>query len=160
MPGVQDSTPDFAILIMGVARTVSDRLGMAVSGAGISDMRTPFGYVIRVLGERDCTLSELAHLLDVTKQAAIKVVDEMERRGFIERVMSQEDGRSKILKLTEKAEQVRHVALASSQTMEQELRDRLGDDAVEIMRRVLLEFLAANGGGESDARQGRSRANW
>ncbi|CAN5669272.1 hypothetical protein BH09CHL1_BH09CHL1_00250 [soil metagenome] len=160
MSGVQNASPDFAILIMGVARAVSDQLGIAVSATGIQDMRAPFGYVIRVLGERDCTLSELAQLLDVTKQAAIKVVDEMERRGYIERVMSQSDGRSKLLKLTEKAERVRHAALASSQTMEDDLRDRLGDDAVEIMRRVLLGFLSANGNGETDARNGRSRANW
>lgn len=155
----QIKPPDFAILIMGVARTVSDRLGRDVAAAGIEDMRAPFGFVIRALSERDRTLTELAQLLDVTKQAAIKVVDEMEQRGFIERVASPDDGRSKLLKLTAKARQVREAALASSQAMERELRQRAGDEPVEIMRNVLFEFLETNDGA-TDALAGRSRAIW
>jgi hypothetical protein len=41
---------------------------------GVLDMRASFGFVIRVLATGDLTLTELAELLAVTKQAAIKVV--------------------------------------------------------------------------------------
>ena len=43
----------------------------------------PFGYVIRALADRDRTLTELAALLGVSKQAAIKVVDEMQRHKLL-----------------------------------------------------------------------------
>ena len=160
MTRTQDRRPDFAILMMGVARIVADNLGIAVRNAGIHDMRPPYGFVIRALGEGGSTLTELAQLLGVTKQAAIKVVDEMESRGFLERVSSPIDGRSKILKLTEKSLKVRNVALGASNAMEHELQERIGTDSVEAMRGVLLEFLTTNAVGETDALAGRSRAVW
>ena len=42
--------PDFAILVVGAARVVADRLGASVQRAGVEDMRAPFGFVI--LGHR------------------------------------------------------------------------------------------------------------
>ena len=82
---VNDIDGDLAILVVGAARVVADELGDAVACSGIDDMRAPFGYVIRALADRDRTLTELANLLGVSKQAAIKVVDEMEARGFLTR---------------------------------------------------------------------------
>ncbi len=159
MPNDQQSAPDFAILTMAVARAVSDRLNQAVTAAGIDDMRAPFGFLIRALAGRDRTLTELAQLLDVTKQAAIKVVDEMESRGFLERIADPGDGRAKLLRLTSKAVHVREVALAASAEMEEELRTRIGADQVEIVRAAFLAFLDANGT-VADAMAGRSRALW
>src|SRR5947199_5203862 len=106
-----DFSGDLAILVVGAARVVSDRLGEAVAVAGVDDMRAPFGYVIRALAERDRTLTELAGLLGVSKQAAIKVVDEMEARGFLARLPDPDDRRTKVLRLTRKGRQVRRVAL-------------------------------------------------
>src|SRR4051812_48582799 len=135
------SEPDFAILTIGAARVVTDRLGAAVERAGIDDMRPAFGFVIRALAERDRTLTELAELLAVTKQAAIKVVDEMEARGFVQRRPDPSDRRAKVLSLTERGQKVRRAAIAGSRRMEAELRRDLSDDQVEAFRAVLLRFL-------------------
>src|SRR5436190_11152801 len=116
----QNGEPDFAIIATGVARVVADRLVAAVERAGIDNMRPSFGFVIRALAERDRTLTELAELLAVTKQAAIKVVDEMERRGFVDRTPDPADRRAKVLRLTEKGKRVRRAALTASRRMENE----------------------------------------
>jgi DNA-binding MarR family transcriptional regulator len=150
---------DLAILVVGAARVVADRLGDAVARAGIEDMRPPFGYVIRALADRDRTLTELAGLLGVSKQAAIKVVDEMEARGFLTRETSPDDRRVKVLHLTAKGRKVRRAAMAASNKMEQELRAELGDAAVADMRRALEQLLARHDA-LADARAGRSRALW
>ncbi len=89
-------------------------------------MRPPFGFVIRALAEAGLTLTELAERLGVTKQAAIKVVDEMEAHGFVERRPAPGDRRSKILGLTERGRDVRRAALAASHRIEDELRARPG----------------------------------
>jgi DNA-binding MarR family transcriptional regulator len=94
--------PDFAILVVGSTRALADRLQQAVAQAGYPDMRPSFGFVIRALGETSLTLTQLAERLGVTKQAAIKVVDEMEAHGFVERRLGQVDRRSKALRLTER----------------------------------------------------------
>ena len=154
-----DMQPDFAILIVGAARVVADRLNGAVERAGVADMRTAFGYVIRVLAAGDCTLTELAEMLGVSKQAAIKVVDEMEARRFLGRHPHPEDRRVKVLRLTDKGIKVRRAALAASRTMERELRQQLGDSAVDGLRHTLDELLAGDSA-LADARAGRSRALW
>ena len=87
------NAPDLAILVTGAARVVADRLGAAVERAGIEDMRSSYGFLIRALAAGDRTLTELAQLLGVSKQAAIKVVDEMERRGYLERCTDPADRR-------------------------------------------------------------------
>jgi DNA-binding MarR family transcriptional regulator len=151
--------PDLAILIVGAARVIADHLGEAVARAGISDMRATFGYVIRTLAERDRTLTELADLLGVSKQAAIKVVDEMEARGFITREPDATDRRVKLLRLTHKAHVVRRAALGASRRLERDLRRQLGGADVEAMRRALLALLDSHGSLDA-ALAGRSRAVW
>jgi DNA-binding MarR family transcriptional regulator len=151
--------PDLAILIVGAARVVADRLGEAVERIGIDDMRTPFGYVIRALADHDSTLTELAELLGVSKQAAIKVVDEMEARGFLARHPDPDDRRVKLLRLTDKGRKVRRAALAASHSMERELRGELGDPSVDMLRDALDAMLARDRALD-DARAGRSRAPW
>ncbi len=150
---------DFAILVTGAARVVADRLGVAVERAGVGDMRPAFGFVIRALAEHPRTLTELAELLGVSKQAAIKVIDEMERRGYLERTPDPADRRAKVIRLTDKAKRVRRTALAASRRMEAELRREFGDEHVDAMRDVLLRFLERNGT-LADAAAGRSRALW
>jgi DNA-binding MarR family transcriptional regulator len=152
-------TPDMAILIVGAARVVADRLGEAVERAGVADMRAPFGYVIRVLVGHDRTLTELADLLGVSKQAAIKVVDEMEARGFLTRHPDPDDRRVKLLRLTDKGRKVRRAALAASHAIERELRRELGDPDVDALRTALESLLERHAALE-DARAGRSRAPW
>jgi len=153
------SEPDFAILTIGTARIVTDRLGGAVERAGIDDMRPAFGFVIRVLAEGGRTLTELAELLAVTKQAAIKVVDEMESLGFLERRPDPADRRAKILVLSDRGRRVRRTALAASRQMERELRRDLGDDQVDAFRAVLTHFLERHDA-LGDAVAGRARALW
>lgn len=149
---------DLAILIVGAARVVADRLGAAVVAAGVEDMRPSYGYVIRTLAARDRTLTEVAELLDVSKQAAIKVVDEMEARGFLDRSPDQDDRRVKWLRLTDKGRTVQRAALAESYAMADELRAEFGAD-LDTLRTVLDRFLAHHGAFE-DAGAGRARALW
>jgi hypothetical protein len=111
----------------GAARIEARRL------LGSDDRHGDYGFVIRAPAAEPLGPTELAERLAVTKQAAIKVVDEMEARGF--------------------------VALAESERMEAELRDELGDADVDALRRVLLRF-AARHGGAADSAGARARPVW
>ncbi len=153
------TSPDLGILVVAAARVVGDRLGEAVAAAGVEDMRAPYGFVIRALADGARTLTELAELLGVSKQAAIKVVDEMERRGFLAREPDPADRRAKRLVLTDKGQRVRAAALQASHGLETELRKELGGADLDAMRRVLLRFLERHEGLEG-AQAGRARALW
>jgi DNA-binding MarR family transcriptional regulator len=130
-----------------------------MAAAGIEDMRSTFGFVLRALGEDGATLTQLADRLAVTKQAAIKLVDEMERRGLVERRPHPADRRAKVLVLTRQGLRVRATALAASRTMERDLRRAAGDADVDALRRTLGAFLEQHGGLD-EAMAGRARPVW
>ena len=154
---MEHAAPDFAILVVAAGRPIAERLNAAVARAGIDDMRAPYGFVLRALTGEPVGLTVLAERLGVTKQAAIKVVDEMERRGFLARAPHPRDRRAKVLVVTEKGATVRAAALAESRRMERELRRELGDADVDALRRVLLRFDERHG---EDAASARARPVW
>lgn len=151
--------PDLAILLTGANRCLVDRLGAALTDAGFAEVRPPYGYVLRAVADRELTLTQLADLLGVTKQATLKVVDEMEARGLVSRAPHASDRRAKLIRLTPRAQAVRRRALATSHRIEAELREDLGDEAMEAARAVLLRFIERHGGLE-DALARRARPVW
>jgi DNA-binding MarR family transcriptional regulator len=138
---------------------VADRLLEAMRRAGLDDVRSNHGFVIRALADGGLTLTELAGRLGVSKQAAQKVVDDMERGGLVERVPSSSDRRAKAIRLTKRGLKVRRTALAASHRMEAELRKDLGDATVHAARAALERFVERNGGLE-EVRAGRARPIW
>lgn len=147
---------DLAIIIAGANRALAERLRDDLAAAGFNGMRPGFGYVMRALGEGSATLTELAERLDVSKQALKKVIDEMHALGLVERRSHTTDKRAKLLTLSAAGLRARAAALATSSAIESELRDRIGDDAVDAARIVLLDFIERHGGIE-DTRAMRAR---
>ncbi len=149
--------PDFAILVTAANRCVADRLVRAVDEVGSGAMRSSYGFVLRAVAAEEPTVSRLAELLGVSKQAASKLADDMVTAGFLQRGGDPADRRRTPLRLTELGEQVRSTALAESQAMELELRARFGDAATDQVRLLLTDFVQRHGGGPEIAAR-RSRA--
>ena len=76
---------------------VAERLVLA----GFSDARQSHGYVVQHLIEGDRTITELAHRMEVTQQAASKVVAQMLKSGILE-LTDDEDRRAKRIRLSER----------------------------------------------------------
>jgi DNA-binding MarR family transcriptional regulator len=148
--------PDFAILLTAANRCVSDRLMAAVTLVG-GAMRPSFGFVIRAVAAEEPTVSRLAELLDVTKQAASRLADDMVSAGFLVRGQDAQDRRRTPLRLSALGDAVRSQALSESRAMEAELRDHFGNEPVDQLRSVLTEFVVQHGGGAELAAR-RSRA--
>jgi len=115
--------------------------------------------VIRALSANPLTVTELATRLEVSKQAVVKLVDEMESHGLIERRSDPEDRRAKRLWLTARGRNVRRRALAASRRMERGLLGELGPDAVATTRAALTRVVECGGGAE-DIRARRARPIW
>ena len=149
--------PDLAILLVAANRCLDDRLVAAVRQTGARDVRSAFGFVIRAVAAEEPTVGRLAELLGVSRQAASKVADEMVRRGYLLRAADPADRRRTRLRLSAKGRRVRRRAAEESATIEAELRARVGDRAVDGLRRSLLAFVEAEGAIE-EVRALRSRA--
>ena len=151
------SEPDLAILITAANRCLADRLGAAVATAGGESMRPSFGFVLRAVAAERPTVTRLAELLGVSKQAASRLADDMVALGYLERGADAGDRRRIRLRLSPAGERIRARARQESGAIEDELRDRFGDAAVRQLRELLTDFVTRQGGADELAAR-RSRA--
>ena len=149
--------PDLAILITAANRCLADRLGAAVATAGGEQMRPSFGFVLRAVAAEEPTVTRLAELLGVSKQATSRLADDMVELGYLERLGDPDDRRRTRLGLSERGRRVRARALVESAAIEGELRERFGATQVEHLRTLLMDFVERHGGG-AELAANRSRA--
>jgi DNA-binding MarR family transcriptional regulator len=148
-----------ALLITAAYVGMVDRLLEAMAAAGLTEMRQAYGFVIREVAAESPTVTRLAEALDVSKQAASKLVDEMEEKGFIERTPDPVDRRALRLELTAKGKKVLRTALATSSRVERALQVEIGKPGVRAFRRALMAFLRQNGGVD-DVLARRVKSRW
>lgn len=143
--------PDLVILVAGAYTAVTDRLQRELAARGIDGMRPSYGFVIRAVHAERPTVSRLAELLEVTKQSASKLADDMIRAGFLTRVPDPDDRRRVRLELTDRGAAVRRSALKTSEKLEAELTAALGVRAVPALRKALLALIEHENGLEAVA---------
>jgi DNA-binding MarR family transcriptional regulator len=139
--GAQAEALDFGISIALAYAAFVEELREDLSRAGYDDLHASFGYVARALDRAPMTLRELADHLGVTSQGALKIVDEMEAGGYLERAPDPADGRAKRLALTERGNAALAQARGFHRRFERNLGRRLGKTALAETRRVLEEMV-------------------
>jgi DNA-binding MarR family transcriptional regulator len=129
-------------IMLGVAYQEFVReLHTAHAAAGFADLGRSDGFVFRSLAVRPMTVSELAAHLEITKQGAAQVIDDMERRGYVEREPDPSDRRARLVRLSARGER----ALATARRFHRDYERRLirahGKEAVGTLR-AMLEAIA------------------
>ncbi|WP_405004398.1 MarR family winged helix-turn-helix transcriptional regulator [Kitasatospora purpeofusca] len=81
-------------------RTVIDELHERIAREGHPDLRPMHGFVFQAIGPQGTTAVELGKRLGVSKQAAGKTVEQLERLGYVERGSDPADARRKVVRLT------------------------------------------------------------
>jgi DNA-binding MarR family transcriptional regulator len=156
---MQDGTrTDFGLLLAEAFNMYVEHLHRGLARRGFTDLRPTFGLALRALHARPRTLTELAGELGVTKQAAAKVVGDLEGRSLIEREPSPADRRSALLRLSDRGEALVAAAIRIGNGVERDLARDLGDDAAAHIR-AGLERLAYDPPW-SDGPPARARRVW
>jgi DNA-binding MarR family transcriptional regulator len=132
---------DFGLLLAQALNSYVDHLHRRLGDRGFTDLRPTFGIPLRALHREPRTLTSLAREVGVTKQAAAKVVGEMERRGLIERTPSPDDRRAVLLRLSRRGESLVAEAIRIGDAVERDVSRELGPAAAAGMR-AGLERLA------------------
>src|SRR6476646_5151401 len=116
---------DIGILLGLAYAGFVDELRADLAARGFADLGPSYGYVFRVLGDGERSLSELAALLGMTLPGAGKIVDEMERRRYVERRPDSVDRRVKHIALSSRG----RAALAAARAFHRDFEERLPDSA-------------------------------
>jgi DNA-binding MarR family transcriptional regulator len=101
-PDGRQDAPGFELpLLLFVGfRTLIDDLHAELAAQGHPDVRPAYGFAMQAIGREGATASELGRRLGISKQAAGKTVDRLERLGYAERVDDEADARRKVVRLT------------------------------------------------------------
>jgi DNA-binding MarR family transcriptional regulator len=113
--------------------------------AGHSVIRPGHGCVFRFIHQGGSRLTDLADSAGLTKQAVGEVVADLEQLGYVERAPDPEDGRAKMIRLTDLGADAHRTALAIFAEIEREWGERYGADRVAAMRELLEEIAATEG---------------
>ncbi|GAA5059136.1 MarR family winged helix-turn-helix transcriptional regulator [Nocardia callitridis] len=90
-------------------RVVIDEVHAELAAHGHPELRPLHGFVFQVIGRAGgggCGAADLGRALGVSKQAAGKHIETLERWGYLRRGHDPEDGRRKVYTLTERADDV------------------------------------------------------
>ena len=124
--------------------------------AGFGHVRESHGYVVQHLIERERSITELAERMEVTQQAASKVVAELAGLGVVE-LEAGEDRRAKRVRLTARAWESVRVARRARRGIEKRLARAVGEGRYAEACSVVGACLEALGGmGRVKARRVRA----
>ncbi|HEV8550835.1 MAG TPA: helix-turn-helix domain-containing protein [Polyangiaceae bacterium] len=146
---------DFGILLGLAFQTFTDELRAHLADAGFDDLGSAYGYVFRALSDEELHLTELAARLGMTDPGAVKIVHEMEKRGYVERRPDPDDARAKRLRLAARGRAALAAARRFHAAFERRLAKATAPHQVETTRRT-LELLVGTTG--TDAARARLRA--
>jgi DNA-binding MarR family transcriptional regulator len=85
--------------LLAAAGDLTRRIDEGVSARGF-DGRPSYGYAFTRLAPDGATVTDLAVHLGVTKQAASQLVDELVRKGYVERRPHPTDARARLVVMT------------------------------------------------------------
>jgi DNA-binding MarR family transcriptional regulator len=103
--GTGPQRPGFELalrLLLGF-RVLIDELHAELARQGHPDLRPMHGFVFQAIGPGGTSAAELGRRLGISKQAAGKTIDGLERLGYLERGPDPADARRKVVLLTGRA---------------------------------------------------------
>ncbi|MEE1940000.1 MarR family transcriptional regulator [Streptomyces sp. TRM 70361] len=95
------SGADLALLLLAGFRAFADRATAELAELGYEDVRPVHDFALHSILSGADSVSELAHRMSVTRQAAAKTIAVLEERNFLKREPDPVDGRRTRLRVTE-----------------------------------------------------------
>ena len=132
---------DLPLLMLLGFRALIDDVHAELAEAGHAGFRPLHGVTFKAIGD-GVTASELGRRLGVSKQAAGKTIEGLEREGYVERVADPADARSKIIRLTPRGVEVQRHAFEAMAGLRARWAERLGEERMTAIEEGLREMTA------------------
>ena len=145
-----DDALALCVLVLAAGNALVDGIHAGVVGRGFGDVRPAHGFAFARLAPSGATVSELAAHLSVTRQAAAQLVDELIEKGYVTRQPHPEDGRARLVVLTERGWACTRAADQAAADAVRAWATVLGEDRLRALRDDLSAVAPA----------GRLRPTW
>ncbi|MEU5249050.1 MarR family transcriptional regulator [Streptomyces asoensis] len=129
--------------LLAAAGELTQRINDGVVARGF-EARPAYGFAFTRLARGGATITELGVHLGVTKQAASQLVEELVRKGYVERRPHPEDARARLIVLTGRGRECTRAAEAAAAEAVQAWSDLLGEEQLRILG-TQLGRIAPNG---------------
>ncbi|MFG2131093.1 MarR family winged helix-turn-helix transcriptional regulator [Streptomyces sp. NPDC048751] len=125
--------------LLAAASGLTQRIHDGVEARGFEG-RPAYGFAFTRLAPDGATVTDLATHLGVTKQAASQLVDELVRKGYVERRPHPGDARARLIVLTERGWACTRAAEEAAAEVVREWGELLGEGQVRELRENLLRI--------------------
>lgn len=132
---------DLPLLLLLGFRALIEDVHVDLTAAGHPDFRPLHGVTFKAIGD-GTTAATLGRRLGVSKQAAGKTIEGLERSGYVERVPDPEDARSKIIRLTARGVEVQQLAFKLMAEQRARWAERLGEEQMSALEAALRAITA------------------
>jgi DNA-binding MarR family transcriptional regulator len=138
---MQQHDPEaLAVGLLSVSRALVDGISAGVSARGFDDLRPAHGFAFARLAPAGATITQLAEHLDVTRQAAAQLVDELIAKGYVQRSRHPDDARARLITLTGKGWACTRAAEAATADAVRRWAAILGEDRLRALQDDLLRI--------------------
>ena len=141
---------DLPVLLLSAARSLVDGIDAGVRARGFTDLRPAHGFAFARIAGGGATVVQLADHLDVTKQAASQMVEELVVKGYVERRPHPDDARARLIVLTDKGWACTRAADEAANQMLRPWAEQMGAERLAALRADLAKL----------ATPGRLRPTW
>ena len=141
---------DLTVVLISAARTLVDGVDAGVRARGFDGVRPAHGFAFARLAGDGATVGQLAEHLDVTKQAASQMVEDLVTKGYVERRPHPDDARARLIVLTPKGWACTRAADEAAAEALRPWAETLGPDRLAALRADLSRL----------ATPGRLRPTW
>jgi DNA-binding MarR family transcriptional regulator len=143
---------DFGVLLNLAFHAFKEALHADLCKGGFDDVGTSFGYVFRLLGEGPLSLRTIAQHLAITSQGALKILVDMEAKGYVIREEDRRDRRLVLFRLTERAVNAMTRAKRFHKRFEAKIESQVGQREISALRRALEAITSCSASSMANAR--------
>jgi DNA-binding MarR family transcriptional regulator len=135
-----DEPVDLGILLALAYQEFVRELRADMAHEGFDDLGRSDGFVFRMLGRGPLTITELAARLDISQQGAGQIVDDMTKRGYLQRRLDPSDARARLVELAPRGLAALATAHRFHQRYERQLVRAHGKAGLAVTREVLTKM--------------------